>query len=203
MLGDTKIKVTNFAKGYFDQFKKNLDNFDLSALEKGTRLIWNAYLKGKTIFFIGNGGSAATAAHMANGFSKGTIGFKGDASWPRFKAIALTEGVSTFTAWANDLSYEDIFSEQLKNLGGKDDVLVAISASGNSPNIIKAVETAKKMGVKTFGLAGFTGGKLAKIADVSLVVVDNDYGRVEDIHLLIHHVITEYFYELLSKNYSQ
>ena len=203
MLEDTKNNLTNFAKRYFSNFKKNLDNFDFKALETGADLIWKAYESSNTIFFAGNGGSAATAAHMVNGFSKGVAGYKGDASWSRFRAIALTESVATFTAWANDLSYEDIFSEQLKNLAQAGDVLVAISVSGNSSNIIKACETAKSLGMKIFGLSGFAGGKLAKISDVALVVKDNDYGRIEDIHLAIHHIIAEYFYKFLSKKYSK
>lgn len=197
------IKLANFAKNYFLNLKKDLDSFDFADLEKATKLIWQTYSASKALFFIGNGGSAATASHMANGFAKGMTGFTGNAPWPRFRAISLTESVATFTAWANDVSFEDIFSEQLRNLGKSGDLLVAISASGNSLNIIKACQTAKSLGMKVFGLSGFTGGKLSKIADVSLVIIDNDYGRVEDIHLMIHHVITEYFYELLAKKYSK
>lgn len=197
------INITNFAKAYISKFKKNLNNFNFAALTEGTKLIWDAYSSGRTIFFIGNGGSAATASHMANDFAKGTIGYKGDAPWPRFKAIALTESVATFTAWANDVSFEDIFSEQLKNLGQKGDVLVAISASGNSPNILKAVKTAKGLGLKILGLSGFDGGKLSKIADVSLAIKDSDYGRVEDAHLMVQHLMTEYLYEFLLKKYSK
>jgi len=197
------IKISQFAKDYFAKLKQDFNNFDFKALQAATKLIWNTYSASKTLFFIGNGGSAATAAHMANGFAKGVAGYKGDKLWPRFKAISLTESVATFTAWANDVSYDDIFSEQLKNLGQKGDLLVAISASGNSPNIIKAAQTAKKLGLKVLGLSGFDGGKLAKISDVAIVLGDKDYGRVEDIHLIIHHVITEYFFEFLTKKYSK
>lgn len=197
------IKISQFAKDYFSKLKNNLDDFDFASLDIATKLIWETYKANKTSFFIGNGGSAATASHMANGFAKGTAGFKGDKPWPRFKAISLTESIATFTAWANDVSYDDIFSEQLKNLGKKGDLLVAISASGNSPNIIKACQTAKKLGLKVLGLTGFNGGKVAKISDVAIVIRDKDYGRVEDLHLLIHHVITEYFFEFLAKKYSK
>jgi D-sedoheptulose 7-phosphate isomerase len=134
---------------------------------------------------------------------KGTLGHKGDAPWPRLRVIALTDNVSLMTAWANDTDFNHIFSEPLKNLAQRGDVLVAISASGNSPNIIAAVEAAKQIGVTVLGLAGFTGGKLSKMADVSLVVPSDGYGPVEDVHMILDHIITSYLYEKLKATYSR
>jgi D-sedoheptulose 7-phosphate isomerase len=134
-----------------------------------------------------------------NDLCKGTLGHKGDAPWKRFRVIALTDNVSLMTAWANDTDYNHIFSEPLRNLAGRGDVLVAISASGNSPNIIAAVEVAKTIGLRVIGLTGFGGGKLAKLADVSFTVPSNEYGPVEDVHMILDHIITGYLYEKLKQ----
>ena len=136
---------------------------------------------------------------MMNDLNKGTLGHKGDASWKRFKVIALTDNVSLMTAWANDTDYNTVFSEPLKNLANRGDVLIAISASGNSPNIITAVDVAKILGVKVLGLGGFTGGKLAQLADVCVVVPSNEYGPVEDVHMIIDHILVGYLYAKLKE----
>jgi len=152
---------------------------------------------------IGNGGSAATASHMMNDLCKGTLGHKGDAPWPRLRVIALTDNVSLMTAWANDTDYNHIFSEPLKNLAERGDLLIAISASGNSPNILAAVEAAKQIGVNVIGLTGFGGGKLAKLAEISFVVPSDGYGPVEDVHMILDHIITGYLYEKLKETHSR
>jgi D-sedoheptulose 7-phosphate isomerase len=190
-------KPSEFAKAYLTDLKAILDRLPLAELDRVIAVIEAAHAAGKQIFIIGNGGSAATASHMMNDLNKGTLGHKGDAPWKRFRVIALTDNVSLMTAWANDSDYNHIFSEPLKNLAQRDDVLVAISASGNSPNIITAVEAAKQIGVKVIGLAGFGGGKLAKMADVSFVVPSDEYGPVEDVHMILDHIITGYLYEKL------
>ena len=182
-------KPSQFAKDYLTSLKAVLDRMPLEVLDKLFAAIEGAHADGKQIFVVGNGGSAATASHMMNDLNKGTLGHKGDAPWKRFKVIALTDNVSLMTAWANDTDYNTVFSEPLKNLANRGDVLIAISASGNSPNIIAAVEVAKTLGVKVLGLAGFTGGKLAKLSDVCVVVPSNDYGPVEDVHMIIDHIL--------------
>ena len=195
--------ASQFAKDYLTGLKAVLDRLPLAELEKLFTVIEEAHAAGKQIFVIGNGGSAATASHMMNDLNKGTLGHKGDAPWKRFKVIALTDNVSLMTAWANDTDYNTVFSEPLKNLANRGDVLIAISASGNSPNIITAVEVAKQLGVKVLGLGGFTGGKLAQLADVCVVVPSNEYGPVEDVHMIIDHILVGYLYEKLRQLHPQ
>jgi D-sedoheptulose 7-phosphate isomerase len=194
--------ATEFAKHYLESLKSVLDRMPLEPIDQMLAAIEAAHADGKQIFVIGNGGSAATASHMMNDLCKGTLGHKGDAPWKRFKVMALTDNVSLMTAWANDTNYNTVFSEPLKNFANRGDLLIAISASGNSPNIIAAVETAKQIGVKVIGFTGFTGGKLGKLADVSLIVPSNEYGPVEDAHMILDHIITSYLFEKLSQTHT-
>src|SRR5580700_774874 len=195
--------ASEFAKEYIHQLKQVLDQLPLKPVEEILRAIEQAQNERRQIFVIGNGGSASTASHMMNDLCKGTLGHKGDAPWPRMRVIALTDNVSLMTAWANDTDYNHIFSEPLKNLAQRGDVLIAISASGNSPNIIAAVEAAKQLGMKVLGLAGFGGGKLAKLAEICFVVPSDGYGPVEDVHMILDHIITGYLYEKLKETYSR
>ena len=195
--------ASDFARDYLNGLKDVLDRLPLQPIDEIIRAIEQARDEKRQIFVIGNGGSAATASHMMNDLCKGTLGHKGDAPWPRLRVIALTDNVSLMTAWANDTDYNHIFSEPLKNLAQRGDVLVAISASGNSPNIIAAVEAAKQIGVTVLGLTGFGGGKLAKMADVSLVVPSDGYGPVEDVHMILDHIITSYLYEKMKATHSR
>jgi D-sedoheptulose 7-phosphate isomerase len=187
--------AAEFAKNYVDGLKTVFDRLPFAEIDRLIGAIETAHAEGRQIFVIGNGGSAATASHMMNDFNKGTLGHKGDATWKRFRVIALTDNVSLMTAWANDSDYTTVFSEPLKNLAQRGDLLIAISASGSSPNIIAAVETAKQLGVKVLGLAGYGGGKLAKLADICVTVPSSEYGPVEDAHMILDHIVTGYFYE--------
>jgi len=146
-----------------------------------------AYRNNNKIFVLGNGGSASNASHFANEFNKGCAGGK-----KRFRVIALVNDVPTITAWANDMSYDDIFSEQLRNFVEKGDVVVGISSSGNSKNVLKAIRIAKDSGAKTIGLVGFSGGELRNTVDVCIHIKDEHYGRTEDLHMMIFHYIGEY-----------
>jgi D-sedoheptulose 7-phosphate isomerase len=142
-------------------------------------LLLKARDEGRTIFFFGNGGSATTASHFVVDIGKGTIRGGGK----QFRCVALVDSVSTLTAWANDAEYARVFSEQLVNLAGKGDVAVAISGSGNSPNVLRGVEKATGMG----------GGKLRELVDIPIVVPSNSMQHIEDAHLLICHLLTCYF----------
>ncbi len=195
-------KAKDFAKRYLDNLGDVLDRLPLREVEGVMEVLEEAHAAGRQIFIVGNGGSAATASHMMNDLNKGTLGHKGDAPWPRFRVIALTDNVSLMTAWANDTDYNHVFSEPLKNLAQSGDVLVAISASGNSPNILAAVHVAKKKGLKVIGLAGFGGGKLANLSDAAVVVPSNEYGPVEDAHMILDHIITGYLYERLKEKHA-
>ena len=141
--------------------------------------------KGGTIYLIGNGGSASTAGHMAGDLTK-TVGRSDKRG---FKAVSLTDNIPTMLAWANDVSYDAIFEEQLKSFMNENDALVAISGSGNSKNIINAVKYANSIGAATIGLTGMDGGELSKIAKISFIVPDNSMYRIEDLHLMLAHVI--------------
>lgn len=185
--------ITIYAKNYLKDLQTLFDNLDLSQLEKIEKTLISAYKNKDHIFIIGNGGSASTASHLTCDLAKTVIAHKGDSRRLGFKTICLAENIPLITAWSNDVDYECIFEEQLKNLANKNDVLIAISASGNSPNIINCAKAAKELGMSIIGLTGFGGGKLAKIADTALVVDSYEYGPVEDIHLVISHILTFHF----------
>jgi D-sedoheptulose 7-phosphate isomerase len=145
----------------------------------------NARLDRKHVFILGNGGSSATASHFACDLGKGTA----VAGWPRFKAIALTDNMPLVTAWANDTSYDDVFAEQLVNLASDGDVVIGISGSGNSPNVLNAIKLARKLGAITIGLTGFDGGELKNLVDMAIVVPNHCIQQVEDVHLILEHAI--------------
>lgn len=187
-------RATFFAD-YFLKVQAAISEVNIKNLVAACTILKTAYKAKKTIYVIGNGGSASTASHMAVDLSKTIRGHAGDSKWPGFKIVSLTDNDGLITAWANDVGYEKVYSGQLENLGEKGDVLIAISSSGNSANILDCVALAKKLGMRTIGIAGFKGGKLAKAVDVALVTTSSEYGPVEDLQLIINHAITNCFYE--------
>lgn len=142
--------------------------------------------KGNNVFLMGNGGSASTASHFTSDLLKTSL-LK---NIPKFKAFSLSDNIPVLLAWANDSSYEEVFVGQLENLLNKDDVVIGISGSGNSPNVLKAVKFANENGGVTISLTGKGGGKLAKLAKLNLVVKSQDMLTIETMHLLICHLIT-------------
>ncbi len=151
-------------------------------------LLWRAYQKGSTVFVIGNGGSAATASHLAQDLAKGTR--RTLSQKKRIRALALTDSVPCLTAYGNDDGYAVVFEQQLRNHARPGDVLIAISGSGNSPNIIKALTWAKRNGLATLGLTGFGGGKLRRLAQHKLHVPLNDMCTAESVHsVLLHYIV--------------
>lgn len=172
-------------KSYASELASTLESFDYKSFDKFVIKIKKAIKKKRNIFFIGNGGSASTASHLAADIGKNT------GLIPAPKTISLCDNISFITALSNDLSYEDIFSEQIKNLGNNGDLLIAISGSGNSKNIIKAVEVADKIGMYTVGLLGFKGGKLMDMVDLPLLCNSDNYGIIESAHSFIHHYLVE------------
>jgi len=155
-------------------------------------ILFDAWKQSKQVFIFGNGGSASTASHFACDLAKGTLQRINDHKEKRFRVISLTDNVATMTALANDVSYDSIFSQQLNNYIREGDVVIAITGSGNSPNIIKGVELAKKFNAKTIAFLGFDGGKVKDIVDHHILLKSQDYGRIEDCHLMLHHIITSY-----------
>jgi len=187
-------------KIYFNQISQTINQLSVKNIEKIAEIIYQAYLKNRYIFIIGNGGSATTASHFACDLSKSTLPLQcSKKTIKRFKVISLTDNVALMTAWGNDSSYDQIFVRQLENLLKKDDVVIGISVSGNSSNIIKAIELAKKRKANTIGLAGFKGGKLTKITDISITTKIDRYDISEDVHLILTHLITHHFFKKINK----
>jgi D-sedoheptulose 7-phosphate isomerase len=172
------------SREYLDRVRELLDSLP----EQSDRFIdalWEAFLQERTVFLAGNGGSAATASHFGQDLAKGTLPSM-DAT-RRFRVVPLTDNVGFITALANDEGYESIFEQQLRNLAREGDLLVAISGSGNSPNVLRAVEYAKSIGMKTIGVTGFDGGRLKSVADLGVHVPVDDMGMTEALHGVIFH----------------
>lgn len=173
------------AKEYLLAVQQLLERVDHAVIDRMTEAIWRAYETGKTLFLFGNGGSAALASHFACDIGKGTIAGREK----RLKTVSLTDNVPLITAWANDKSYDDVFSEQLDGLAEKGDIAMAISGSGNSPNVIKGLQAARRLGLQTLALTGFAGGKAKPLADLCLVVPSDSMQHIEDAHLCATHAI--------------
>jgi D-sedoheptulose 7-phosphate isomerase len=170
---------------YLDEMERAVRSIDRQAVRAVVDCLFACWSRGGTTYLIGNGGSSATASHMMNDLMKCTI-VEGQ---PRFRAVALTDNVPVMTAFANDVAYEEIFVEPLRALLDERDALVALSGSGNSPNVLRAIAFAKESGVATVGLCGNTGGKLAQLADVAVTILAERIGQQEDGHLILNHVI--------------
>ena len=185
--------MKQYTENYFSTIKKLLDELDKDSIEAAVNLIESSINGGRHIYIMGNGGSAATASHMANDFSKGIK----TGTQKHFKAISLTDNVPLITAIGNDEGYDQIFVNQLKAFMNKGDVVIGISASGNSPNILNALQYAKDNGAKTIGIIGFDGGKAKELVDACIHVKTpyGWYGPVEDIHMIMDHLISGYFNE--------
>jgi len=164
----------------------------LEAIRKIVPIFLRARSDDRTIFFFGNGGSASTASHFVTDIAKVAGGANVREKGRRFKCLSLNDNVPGVTAWANDFSYADIFAGQLRGLAEAGDVVVAISGSGNSPNVLEGVRAAKEIGCATIGLTGIGGGKLKGLVDVALVVPSNSMQHTEDVHLVTCHLLTAY-----------
>jgi len=179
---------------YLGETERAVRLIDRDAVRAVVDRLFACWSAGGTTFLIGNGGSAATASHMMNDLLKCTL----VPGQPRFRAIALTDNVPSMTAFANDLSYEDIFIEPLQALLKPGDTLVALSGSGNSPNVLRAIAYAKETGATTIGLCGDTGGKLARLADLSVCIPAARIGQQEDGHLILNHTIALALHERIA-----
>jgi len=183
---------------YFSELEQMMQAISLSDLQAVLSILEEAYHNGHRIFVMGNGGSAATASHFALDLAKNTI----MPGAPRLKAISLTDHVPLITAWSNDTHYEHIFAEQLANLIEPGDVVIGISASGNSPNVINAVKLARQSRAATIGLLGATGGKLKSIVDATVLAPGQNIEQEEDAHMILAHVITRHMREVV-RSYAQ
>ncbi|MEZ5362964.1 MAG: SIS domain-containing protein [Bryobacterales bacterium] len=175
----------SFAADYRTKLVHALETIEAPKVDEVVDLLRQARDEGRRVFICGNGGSASSANHFVCDMVKGAS-YQRD---KRFKIMALSESIPTMTAYANDVGYEEVFVEQLKNFAEPGDVVMAISGSGNSPNVVKAIEYGNTIGCKTIGLTGFSGGKLAKAAQVNIHVADDHMGRCEDGHMIVLHMI--------------
>jgi len=183
--------MSSFAFHYRQQLEKMLSGLDLAKVQKAIAWLAEAREQGRQIFVFGNGGSASTASHFATDLVKGAS--YGRAR--RFRILALTDSLPTITAYANDTGYENVFVEQLKNFAREGDVVIGISSSGNSPNVIRAIEYAASAGCRTIGLTGGDGGKLGPLVQIEIRAPETHTGRIEDAHFVICHMIGYYFME--------
>jgi len=179
--------VEDVLRDYLPALKRAIDGLAMDRLSVVVEKMLAAYDKQRQIFVFGNGGSGSTASHLACDINKGvSLGLA-----KRFKLICLNDNVPTILAYANDVSYEDVFVEQLKNLLNPGDLVIGISGSGNSRNVIKAIRYCNEHGAESVALTGFDGGKLAQLADISLIAPADDMQMVEDIHLIVCHMIMQ------------
>jgi D-sedoheptulose 7-phosphate isomerase len=181
---------------YLNRVCKDIQSMDPAQIEAVSELIEAAYDEGRFVFIIGNGGSGANASHFCEDLAKCTL--RDFESQKRLKVLSLTDNAAAIMAWGNDEGYDRIFVEQLKNLASPGDLLLAISGSGNSPNILKAVGWAKEHGLKTVGITGFSGGKLKTVADYNLHSPVDDMGIAESLHLVVFHWIIDDLYRRFS-----
>ena len=184
------------AREYLDRVCREIRRVDLAQLERLSGLIEEVYHAGRFVFIIGNGGSGANASHLAEDLAKCTL--RDFECQKRLKVLSLTDNPAGIMAWANDEGYDRIFVEQLKNLASPGDLLLAISGSGNSPNILRAVDWANCRGLTTVGITGFSGGKLKAMAHHGLHVPVDDMGIAESIHLVVFHWIIDDLYRRFS-----
>ena len=173
------------ASAYFEQVVQVIANMPFAAVDRIVNALTHAYDSGLRVFLFGNGGSAALASHFACDLGKGTA----NGSGKRFQALALTDNVPLMTAWANDAQYEDIFAEQLANFVRPNDIAFAISGSGKSPNVLKALKVARKYNAFTIGLTGFAGGDMKDLCDLCLIVPSDNMQIIEDLHVTVTHAV--------------
>lgn len=175
---------------YLRNVKRVLDKLDVAEIDAVCGIFKKAYDQERTIFLMGNGGSASTASHMACDINKGAC----LRAKKKFRVMALTDNLPIIMAIANDIGYDSIFVEQLKNFARPGDVVVGISGSGNSPNVIKGIQYARELGCTTIGVCGYDGGKLKPLVDACFHVKINDMQIVEDLHLILGHILMRVLY---------
>src|SRR4051794_23043023 len=185
------MMTASFPAQYKADVLKAIDTIDLDKVNAAIDILIQARNQDRRIFVCGNGGSASTASHFVCDMVKGAS--FGRAT--RFRIMALTDSLPTITAYSNDVSYECVFVEQLKNFAEAGDVVIAISGSGNSPNVLRAVEYGNSIGCRTIALTGRDGGKLAPLAELNIQVPVPHMGRIEDAHMIVCHMIGYYFME--------
>ena len=186
------METINWIKNYVENQKNVLESLPIDTISDCIHVVRNKYLEGKKIFVFGNGGSASNASHFVTDLGKSSS----DLMRNKFNVLSLNDNISWITAIANDYNYNDIYRKQLQNYGSRGDLVITLSVSGNSPNIIEACRWAKTNGIEIMAFTGSGGGLLAKLADKLIVVNSNHYGRVEDCQMTICHLLCYAFVEL-------
>jgi D-sedoheptulose 7-phosphate isomerase len=184
------------ANQYFEELHRVMVSFPKDGIDQIANTLVGAYEAGRTVFLCGNGGSASLASHFACDLGKGTAYCNGG---KRFRALSLTDNLPTLTAWANDSSYEDVFSEQLRNFVQPGDVALAISCSGNSKNVLNALQVAREAGATTVGISGFQGGEMQSLCDICVIVPSNNMQIIEDLHVAMAHSIFRIVFSRISR----
>lgn len=184
--------MTRFLEDYRAGISAALSKLDLSRVGQAIEWLAEARANGRTVFVAGNGGSAASASHFVCDMLKGaSFGYS-----EKFRILALADNLPTLTAYSNDVGYDVVFLEPLKNFAQPGDVYLAISGSGNSPNVVAAMEFANQAGCKTIALTGRDGGRLGPLAQLNIHVPEPHMGRIEDVHMAVCHMIAYYFMEV-------
>lgn len=179
------LDLMTFTESYKQNLLTALNTVDLQKVEQAIEWFQDARREGRRVFVFGNGGSASTASHFVCDMVKGASYEKP----VRFKIMALTDSLPTLTAYSNDVSYERVFVEQLANFAEPGDLVMGISGSGNSPNVLRAIEYAAEKGCRTIGLTGRDGGRLASLVQLNVQVAEPHMGRIEDAHMIVCHMI--------------
>ena len=192
------MDYTNRIKDYISLEIETLKKLNVEDINKAMNLMDDTRKAGGTIFVFGNGGSSATASHYQNDFNKGVSEYLYKKGEPKFKLLCLNDNVATMMAIANDIGFEEVFRFQLEGVIKEGDIVMAISGSGNSKNVLNAVEYAKSCGNKIIGITGYDGGKLKEMSDVSLCADVMSMQVTEDIHMIYDHLIMSIFYKTLA-----
>ncbi len=177
----------NTLKEYFEIEAKLFNQVALDRVDQVIAQLEQARIEGRRVFVFGNGGCGSTASHFACDLGKGTI----QPNRPRFKVISLVDMMPTLTAYSNDVGYDSVFAEPLISLAERGDLAIGFSGSGNSPNVLRAMEAATKRGIATIGFSGFAGGKLKDLVEQHINVPSNLMGQIEDVHLALTHAMCE------------
>lgn len=185
--------MQEFVDGYLAEMIAHLREISGDAVTSAAERLLGAYHRGAQVLVAGNGGSASTASHLACDLGKTVLGADPTSRSSRFRVVSLADNVALLTAWANDEGYDTVFAEQVKALGREPDVLVVFSVSGNSPNVLAALDAARTRGMETIGLLGGDGGEAKNLLDDAIVVPCEDYGHVESAHLVLGHLMTRWF----------
>ncbi len=188
-----KINSTPLAEAYLARLSGVLDQLDLLQFQRIVDLLLEAYTRQRHVFTMGNGGSGATASHLVCDLNKGCCSDLAS----RFKVMCLNDNMPSMLAIANDISFEAVFEAQLQNFFTAGDVVMAFSGSGNSPNVIRAIQYARAHGGQTIGLTGYAGGQLAPLVDVALIVPSDDMQQIEDVHMIVVHMLMQICYKAL------